>query len=219
MKTGNHDQGVILDNKKQRVREMAQETAANIPKHGGKLPGIIADSLDQSVDCLPETPAKPGGFALIPILSLDQLGPRGLSKDDRIHYGQRCSSSALRDAHVTPLRLSSPSELRRRSSSASCASVKGSCSCSRLSQSCAMSARRSGGVKRTISSGVSDSTLLAYRKKGRGARPHTDLTLAKPIGPRIPRPRRDCASRAILRAPRRSGGSAPGRCLTLLAWW
>ncbi len=84
-------------------------------------------------------------------------------------YGQRFSSSALRDAHVTPLRLSSSSELRRYSSSSLCALVKGRCSCSRLSQSCAISARRSGGVKRTISSGLSNPMPSSPRKEGRAA--------------------------------------------------
>src|SRR5580704_8535538 len=81
----------------------------------------------------------PCGFAFVPILRVDQFRPRGLSEDNRIHYGQRCSSSAC------------------------CALVKGSCSFSRLSQNCAISAKRSGGVKRIISLGVSKSMLPAYR--------------------------------------------------------
>jgi hypothetical protein len=106
-----------------------------------------------------------------------RLRPCGLSEDNRIHYGQRRSSSAFRDAHVTPLRLSSSSELRRCSSSASWALVKGSCSCSRLSQSCAMSARRSGGVKRTISSGVSGSVLSSLRNRWPGGKARKSLRL------------------------------------------
>ncbi len=46
MKTGNHDQGFVFDEKKQRVWKAAQESAANIFKDGGKLPGIIAHPLD-----------------------------------------------------------------------------------------------------------------------------------------------------------------------------
>ena len=40
MKTGNHDQGIVFDNKKQRVRKAAQEGAANTLKHDMKLPGL-----------------------------------------------------------------------------------------------------------------------------------------------------------------------------------
>jgi hypothetical protein len=143
---------------------------ADIFKDGGKLLEIIVHPFDQRVNRLAKTSSQPGGFAFVPILRLDQFPPRCLSEDNRIHYGQRCSSSAFSDAHVTPLRLSSSSELRRRSSSASCTLVKGSRSCSRLSQSCAMSARRSRGVKRTISSGVSNSMLSSLRKRERGSK-------------------------------------------------
>jgi len=106
-------------------------------------------------------------LAFIPILRLDQFGAGGGRENDRICYGQRCSSSALRAAHVTPLRRSSSSKARRWSSSASCARIKGTSSCSRLSHSCAISARRSGGVNRPISSGVSNSMLSSLRNKTR----------------------------------------------------
>ena len=145
MKTGNRYQGVAFHDKKQGVREAAQEGAANILEYGEKLPGNIAHPFDQDDNRLAEASAQPGGFACIPILRLDQLRPCGRSEDNRIHQGQRWSSSAFKDAHVMLLRLSSSNELIRRSSSASCAPVKGSCCCSRLSQSCAMSARRSVG--------------------------------------------------------------------------
>jgi len=119
---------------------------------------------------LAKTSSQADRFTLIPILRVSQLRPRGLSEDNRVRYGQRRSSSALSDAHVTPLRRSSSSEARRRSSSASCSPVKGICSCSRLSQSCAISAKRSEGVKRTISSGVSESMLSSLRKKESGGK-------------------------------------------------
>ena len=57
VKTGNHDQGVIFDDKKQGVWEAAQEGASNIFKDGGKLPGIIAHPFDQGVNRLAETSA------------------------------------------------------------------------------------------------------------------------------------------------------------------
>jgi hypothetical protein len=57
VKTGNHDQGAIFDDKKQRVRKAAQEGAANIFEDNGKLPGIIAHPFDQGVNRLAETPA------------------------------------------------------------------------------------------------------------------------------------------------------------------
>jgi hypothetical protein len=71
MKTGNHDQGVILDDKKQRVRKPAQEGASNIFEDDGKLPRIFAHPFDQGIKRLAETPVQPGGFAFIPILRLD----------------------------------------------------------------------------------------------------------------------------------------------------
>jgi hypothetical protein len=57
MKTGNHDQGVIFDDKKQQVREAAQGGASNIFKDGGELLGIIAHPFDQGVNRLAETSA------------------------------------------------------------------------------------------------------------------------------------------------------------------
>ena len=71
MKTGNHNQGVIFDDKKQRLRETAHESAVNILKHDGELQGIIAHPIDQGVNRLAKTPAQPSGFAFIPILRLD----------------------------------------------------------------------------------------------------------------------------------------------------
>lgn len=57
MKTGNHDQSAAFDDKKQRVREAAQEGAPNILMDDGKLPGIIAHPSDQGVDRLTEASA------------------------------------------------------------------------------------------------------------------------------------------------------------------
>ena len=57
MKTRNHDKGVIFDYKKQRVREAAQEGAADTLEYGGELPGIIAHPFDHSVNRLAETSA------------------------------------------------------------------------------------------------------------------------------------------------------------------
>ena len=89
---------------------------------------------------------------------------------NRIHYGQRRSSSAFRAVQVTPVRLSSSSETSLRSSSDSCERVNGRCSCSRLSQSCAIRAKRSGAVRRTISSGVGTSMPSSLREKRHGGK-------------------------------------------------
>lgn len=67
-----------------------------------ELPGAGADSLNRAVDFLTETPAHTRSFAFILLLCFDKLGARRLGEDDRKHYGQRCSSSAFRAAHVTP---------------------------------------------------------------------------------------------------------------------
>lgn len=52
MKTGNHGQGVILDDKKQRIRKPAQEGCGERFYKRRKLPGIISHSLDQGVNRL-----------------------------------------------------------------------------------------------------------------------------------------------------------------------
>jgi len=57
MITSNHDQGAIFDDKKQRIREAAQEGTADILNHGGKLPGIIAHPFDQGINRLAKRPA------------------------------------------------------------------------------------------------------------------------------------------------------------------
>jgi hypothetical protein len=75
MKTGNHDQGVILDDKEQRVREAPQEGSADILEHDGKLPGIIAHPFDQGINRPAKTLAWPSGFAFIPILRLRSTPP------------------------------------------------------------------------------------------------------------------------------------------------
>jgi hypothetical protein len=170
METGDNKHiAVFLQSEKQGIGKVPHKSAAHLFEDGWKLPGILAHPFDHWVNRLAEASAQASYFAVVPVLRLDQLRAGGLGEDDRIHYGQRCSSSALRLTHVTPVRRSSSSEARRCSSSTFCASVNGSSSCSRLSQSCAISASRSGGVKRTISSGLSDSTAPAYGKTGLGA--------------------------------------------------
>jgi hypothetical protein len=57
VKTGDHDQGAIFDDKKQRVRKAAQEGPANIFQDDRKLPRIIAHAFDQGVNRLAETSA------------------------------------------------------------------------------------------------------------------------------------------------------------------
>jgi hypothetical protein len=57
VKTGNHDRAFICDNKKERVREAAQEGASNVFKDGGKLPGMVAHPFDEGVNRLAETSA------------------------------------------------------------------------------------------------------------------------------------------------------------------
>jgi hypothetical protein len=57
MKATNHDQPVIFGYKKQRIREPAQEGAADFFEHGGKLPRIFAHPFDQSVNRFAKTSA------------------------------------------------------------------------------------------------------------------------------------------------------------------
>jgi hypothetical protein len=132
--------------------------------------GIGAHAPEECVNRFAEMPAKSWGFAFAPVLRFDHFPSRRRSESNAEHYGQRCSSSAFRAAHVTPFCRSC--EARRRSSSACCAGVNGSGSCSRLSQSCAISASRSVGDNRTISSRVSSSMGSRIREiltKGNGA--------------------------------------------------
>jgi len=85
MKAGNHDQLVIFDNKKQGIRETAQECAADILKYDRELPGVIAHPIYQGFNRLAKTAAQAGDFAFIPILRLEQFLPGCLSEDNRIH--------------------------------------------------------------------------------------------------------------------------------------
>lgn len=55
VKTGNHDQGVVFDDEKQRVRKAAQQGATSNLKDDGKLSRIIAHPVDDGVNSLAET--------------------------------------------------------------------------------------------------------------------------------------------------------------------
>jgi len=148
---------IRFDNKHERVGKAAEQGAVQVLVDHGKLAWGGAHSLDYGVNRCAETPAQAGSLVLIPVLRVDQLGAGARCKDYRIHYGQRCSSSAFNAAQVMPFCRSWSTVARRLSSSARCAVVRGRWSSSKLSQSCEMSARRSGGVSRTSSSWVSNS--------------------------------------------------------------
>ena len=173
VETGDNSQRFVgFDDEHQSIREAPEQGAADVLVDNRKLAGIGAHALNDSVNHRAETSAQAGSLVLVPVRRVDHLGASGQGENNGIPYGQRCSSSAFNAAHVMPSHRSSSRELRRRSSSACCALVNGSCSCSRLSQSCAISERRSGGDKRTISSGVSSSIALRIRnyiRKGNGA--------------------------------------------------
>ena len=82
MKDSNHEQGVIFENKEERVWKAAQEGAANVPKDDRKLSWVIAHPYDQGVNRLAETSAQRNGFAFVLILCRDQLRARGLTEDN-----------------------------------------------------------------------------------------------------------------------------------------
>jgi hypothetical protein len=158
VKAGDDGQrSVGLDNKLQSEGKVAEEGAADGFVDDRKLPGISAHGLDYRFNRRPETSAQAGNLVLVPILRIDQLGAGGPSENNRIRYGQRCSSSAFKAAQVIPPRRSWSSVARRLSSSACCVAVRGRWLSSKLSQSCEISARRSGGVRRTSSSWESNS--------------------------------------------------------------
>jgi hypothetical protein len=145
---------VSLDDEHERVGKAAKQGAAHVLVDYGELAGGGAHALNHCVNRRAETPAQTGSFILILILRVDQLGAGARGKDNRMHYGQRNSSSVFKAAQVMPSRRSSSSVARRRSSSPRCAAVRGRWLSSRLSQSCEINVRRSGGVRRTSSSWV-----------------------------------------------------------------
>jgi len=61
MKDSNHEQGVIFENKEERVWKAAQEGAAHVLVDNRKLPGIAAHPFDQGVNRLAETSPYSGG--------------------------------------------------------------------------------------------------------------------------------------------------------------
>ena len=81
VETGDHDHGVLVDYKKQRVRKAPQKGERRHFKHDGKLSGIITHPIDQRVNRLAKTPPQPGYFPFIPVLRINQLLPCGRGED------------------------------------------------------------------------------------------------------------------------------------------
>jgi hypothetical protein len=157
--------------------------------HDRELPGIGSHTLNHSIDGIGKTSAQAGRLVLVPIARFNQFRTSGGRKNDWVHY---CSSSAFKASHGIPLRRSWSSVSRRRSSSASCAAVKGSWSASRLSHSCEIRARRSSGVRRASSSWVSMLTPFSLRKIRHRLKPenlvlrHSSLSLPRSTTPSYP---------------------------------
>ena len=195
---------VGFNDKHERVRKATKQSAADAFVDDRELSGIGAHALDYVVDRRAEMSAQARSLVLVPVLRVNQLGAGGQGENNRIFYGQRCSSSAFKAVQLMPSGRSWSSVARRRSSSARCGAVKGSWPSSKLSQSCEISARRSGGVRRTSSSWVSKSICRAYEKaraKATGeARPERNqhLTRVLPQRPSMAfagyRPRHDTSA-------------------------
>ena len=100
MKTGYNQEGIGPDQKKERMGKFLRARSPESLKDDGKLSGIVGHALHDAVDFGAKAIAETGSLGLIPVLRLEQFRARGLSEKNRPHYGQRCSSSALRDSHV-----------------------------------------------------------------------------------------------------------------------
>jgi hypothetical protein len=81
VKTGNHDKGLILNDKEKRVRKAAQESAARVFKDGGKLSGIAAHAFNRGINRL--TKRRPSPAASPSYQSCASINSaRGLSEDN-----------------------------------------------------------------------------------------------------------------------------------------
>ena len=127
VETGDDAQRFVgFDDEHQGVGEAAKQGATDALVDDGKLPWIGTHALDNGVNRRSETPAHARRLVLVPGLCVDQLGTGTWREDNRMHYGQRCSSSSFKAAQVMPSLRSRSSVARRLSSSARCAAVKGS---------------------------------------------------------------------------------------------
>jgi len=103
VETGDDDRcRVVVNDEHPCVGETSQQGAADDFVSDGKLPGIGAHGLYHSVDGHAETPAQAGSLVLISILRVDHFSAGGLGEDNRMHYGQRCSSSAFNAVQLMP---------------------------------------------------------------------------------------------------------------------
>ena len=108
---------VSLDDEHQRVWKAAKQGAAHVLVDYWELAGSGAYALNHGFNRRAVTPTQSGSLVLIPVLRVDQLGAGARGKDNRMHYGQRSSSSVFKAAQVMPSRRSSSSVARQRSSS------------------------------------------------------------------------------------------------------
>jgi len=149
----------------ERRKTACKENGAEERGARSRVRPVRTHALDHSVDLCAKATAESGRFRLVPVLRVYQFRAGSQGENNVEHYGQRCSSSAFNAAQVTHWRRSGPSDARRRSSSACCAGLSVTCWSSRLFHSCAISARRSAGDRRTISSRVSNSMSSGYATK------------------------------------------------------
>jgi hypothetical protein len=77
VKAGNNRDGVLVEDKEQRVGKATQQDAAHATKHEGELQGVAGDTLHSSGKLDTEPTAKAGALRFIPVLRGDNVRPRG----------------------------------------------------------------------------------------------------------------------------------------------
>src|SRR5258708_14058944 len=181
MKAGNYRDRVVQWTKEQTVRKASQTRAAYGGQHQGKLQLIGNDPQGLSVNFSPKERAETDRFFFIPALRFDDFQPCSRHDDQRPRHGARAASSAFSCSQVTPPARSRSKLSMRRSSSTRCAGATGNSASLRLSHKSPISASRSGGLRRAISSKVSVLMTVFVLQVDRRIQPHhaVELTYLK----------------------------------------
>ena len=107
VETGDDGQSrVVINNEHHRIGEAPQQGTTNILVDDRKLPRIGTHALNHGVNRRAKKSAQTWSLVLVPILRFDQLATGRPGEYNGMRYGQRCSSSAFRAAHVMPSRRS-----------------------------------------------------------------------------------------------------------------
>jgi hypothetical protein len=155
VKAGNDGDGVLANDKEQRVGKAMNQGATHVTKHEGIVQCVVGKALYDVRKLGTEPAAKADTPRFVPVLRGDDVRSRRRREDDREPYGQRRASSALSLSQGKACERSSSSVARRRSSSACWAGGSATSASDRLSHNRSMRRRRSRGESRAMSSEVS----------------------------------------------------------------